>query len=173
MRARPAVAGFVAAAIAVSVAIAGPAAVDYASRMADGELMSASQADRMNVKAETALQDLRATAEHIGGLSDVGAAKAIREKAQLVSNELHSVHARDHVDGLDGYADRLQSKGIVLQDAIWMIRKWEFDIRNGNAKDAEEARATTIGILDRLRGSARVVDGVEGYEQVASFSAKP
>lgn len=166
MKDRPIITAFVATAIVAGAAGALHGPVDRALRMHDNELVTASQGARIEGRADKALADMKAFVDGIGGAVRYEDVADFRMKLQSVSIELHSVHypqekgkkARQ-ADPLAVLAGQLQAKGVVLGNAVAMLRVWEHESRAGNMERADAAREVMREIL--VRNEADVADILE------------
>lgn len=150
VKARPAVASFVAAAIAVSAAVT----VNHVSRQADGELLSVSQAERIDSRADATMQEMKTVLAGLKGVADVKTAKEFRQQAQALGIDLISTHHKASEgksgrtpDVLSVYADKIQAKGIKLNNAVSMLRVWEASVQNGDLDRAADARERAFNIV--------------------------
>jgi hypothetical protein len=179
---KPKLAAYVAVAVtAMATATMAFDKIDKAARMLDGELVTVSQAVKMDGRANEAVQKMTS---FVVGLTDAGQvqdAAAFRERVQKVSDELHSVHyprpegkSGRAADPLAVYADQLQAKGVQLQNAIWMLKTWEVSVAAGRSADAEEQRDKVIDILMKVDGAAAAGLASESFTwKEVAFSPNP
>jgi hypothetical protein len=153
--ARPFLAVYVAGAVAtVAGGSLAYAEIEQVNRMMNGELVSVAQAVDLDARAKEAMRDMTRFVIGLQSAEQIDDAAAFREKVQDISNELHRVHfprsggkSSRSPDPLAVYADQLQGKGVQLQDAIWMLKVWEWAASNGDDARAEESRSRVVDIL--------------------------
>jgi hypothetical protein len=179
---KPLLAAYVA--VAVTAMATGTLAfdkIDKVARMMDGELVTVTQAVKMDARANDAVQEMTRFVVGLKNAGQIEDAVAFREKVQDVSHDLHSVHypktegkSGRAADPLAVYADKLQNKGIQLQNAIWMLKTWEASVANGRPADAEQQRDKVIDILMKVDGAHAAGLASESFKwQAVAFSPNP
>lgn len=179
---KPLLAAYVA--VAVTAMATGTLAfdkIDKVARMMDGELVTVSQAVKMDGRANEAVKTMTSL---VVGLTDAGQINdvaALRDRLREVSSELHSIHyplpegkSGRSPDPLAVYADQLQAKGIQLQNAIWALNVWEFLAADGKLDAAEKQRDKLLDILTKVDGAAASGRASETFTwQEVAFSPNP
>ncbi len=164
---KPLLAAYVA--VAVTAMTTAPFAydkIDKVSRMMDGELVTVTQAVKMEARANDAVREMARFAVGLADAGQIADVAAFRDRLREVSSELHSVHyplpegkSDRSPDPLAVYAEQLQAKGTQLQKAIWALNVWEFFAADGKLDDAKQQREKLLDIL--LEGNGASAAGLE------------
>jgi hypothetical protein len=179
---KPKLAAYVAVAVtAMATATMAYDKIDKVSRMMGGELLTMTQATKMEARANDTIREMARFAVGLKDAGQISDAAAFGDKLREVSSELHSVHypmpegkSDRSPDPLAVYADQLQAKGVQLQKAIWALNVWEFLAADGKLDDAEQQRDKVIDILMEIDGADAAGLASESFTwKEVAFSPNP